>query len=424
MSRRTSRADTIDRMFHSLRVRNYRLFLTGQAVSFTGTWMATVALAWLVLGLTDSGLAVGITLGLQFGPIVLIGMWAGTLADRVDKRSILLRTQGAMAVIATILWIVVATGIVEVWMIYLLTLAMGTMTAIDHPTRQSFVSEMVGPDGVSNAISLNSAVFNAARILGPALAGVVISTIGLPWAFLINAFSFAAVLYGLKRMDPAALVPAHPAVRRKGQISEGLRYAWSVPRLRYTVALVAVVATFGLNFSVVLPLFARFIFEGGAGTFGFLTSAMAGGALLGALFSASRAGPTKRWLVGTAGSFGILTLAASMAPDAWIMALILVPLGASSISFIAAANTTLQLTSRPDMRGRVMALHGIVFLGSTPFGAPLIGWISETFGPRFGLAIGGGLSLAAAVGAALFVKRTAIETRLRRLVPLTRKKAA
>lgn len=424
MIRIGSSAETFSRMFHSLRVRNYRLFLAGQAVSFTGTWMATVALAWLILRLTDSGLAVGITLGLQFGPIVLIGMWAGTLADRRDKRSILLRTQGMMAAIASILWIVTATGVVEPWMIYLLTVAMGTMTAIDHPTRQAFVSEMVGAEQVSNAISLNSAVFNASRIFGPALAAVTISTIGLPWAFFINALSFTAVLFGLMRMDPAALVPARPAERRKGQISEGLRYVWSVPRLRYTLALVAVISTFGLNFSVVLPLFARFVFDGGAGIFGFLTSMMAGGALLGALFSASRAGPTKKWLVGTAGAFGLLVIAASLAPNAQIMALILMPLGAASISFIAAANTTLQLTSQPDMRGRVMALYGIVFLGSTPFGAPLIGWISETFGPRVGLGLGGVLSLGAATAAAIFVKRTAIETRLRNLVPLARKKAA
>lgn len=417
-------ARPLGRMFGSLRIRNYRLFLTGQAVSFTGTWMAAVALAWLVLDLTGSGLAVGITLGLQFGPIVVLGMWAGTLADRSDKRAILMRTQGAMAVVASILWFVTLVGVTEVWMIYVLTLMMGTLTAVDHPTRQSFVSELVGPERVSNAIGLNSAVFNASRVLGPALAAVVISTVGLEWAFLLNALSFIAVLIGLQRMDRTSLVLSEPAERARGQIVEGLRYVWSLPRLRYTLALEAVVATFGLNFSVVLPLFARFVFDGGAGTLGYLTSAMATGALVGALFAATRAAPSKGWLVGTAGAFGALVVCAALAPDPNVMALVLVPLGASSISFIAAVNTTLQLNARPDMRGRVMALHSIVFLGSTPLGAPVIGWLSEAFGPRIGLAVGGALSLIAAVAAAIFIKRGAIEIRLRRLLPTSPRKAA
>lgn len=412
------------KIFESLRIRNYRLFLTGQFVSFTGTWMAAVALAWLVLDLTGSGLAVGITLGLQFGPIVLLGMWAGTLADRSDKRTILIRTQSAMAVIAATLWLVTVAGAVEVWMLYTLTFLTGSMTAIDHPTRQSFVSEMVGAERVSNAVSLNSAVFNASRIIGPALAALIISTIGLEWTFLLNALSYTAVVVGLKRMDGSALLSPERQPRRRGQVIEGLRYAWSVPRLRYTLGLEAVVATFGLNFSVMLPLFARFVFDEGAGTLGVLTSMMAGGALLGALVVAGRPGPTKRWLVGSAGAFGVLTIAAALAPSSLMMGAILVPLGAMSITFISTTNSMLQLHSRADMRGRVMALHGIVFLGSTPIGAPLVGWWSEIFGPRVGLAIGGAASLAAATVAALFVKRVAIEARIRRLAPSPTRKAA
>lgn len=419
-----SEARASDRLFGSLRIRNYRLFLIGQAVSFTGTWMAAVALAWLVLDLTGSGLAVGITLGLQFGPIVLFGMWAGALADRSDKRVILVRTQSVMAAIALCLWLITVTGVVEVWMIYALTFLTGSMTAIDHPTRQSFVSEMVGSERVSNAVSLNSAVFNASRILGPALAALVISTVGLEWAFLLNAFSYTAVVAGLRLMDGSALLTPERLEKRRGQVMEGLRYAWRVPRLRYTLALEAAVATLGLNFSVMLPLFARFVFDEGPGTLGFLTSMMAGGALVGALLAATRQTPSKRWLVGSAGAFGALSVAAALAPSPATMGLLLVPLGASSISFIATTNAMLQLHSRPDMRGRVMALHGIVFLGSTPVGAPFLGWLSEVFGPRVGLGVGGVTSLLAAIVAALFVKRVAIESRLRKTVPFTDRKAA
>lgn len=396
-----------DRTFGSLHIRNYRLFVSGQLVSMTGTWMQTVALGWLVLRLTDSGVAVGVNFALQFLPMLVFGLWGGVLADRFDKRRILLRTQSVMALLAFVLWALTITDVAQLWMIYSITFLTGMTTVVDNPSRQAFVTEMVGRDLLPNAISLNSAVFNASRIIGPAIAGVIISTIGLPWAFLVNAGTFIAVILALRAMDAALLHRGARVAREPGQVRAGLRYVWRTPRLRGTVALVAVVATFGLNFSVVLPLIARFTFGRGAGTFGFLTSMMASGALIGALVNAARPRPTKRWLIVSAGSFGILVTAASMAPSLPVLAVLLVPIGAASISFIAAANTTLQLHSDPDMRGRVMALHGLVFLGSTPLGAPLVGWASQVWGPRYGLAIGGIASSVAALGAAaaVFMKR-------------------
>ncbi|MGI8774032.1 MAG: MFS transporter [Actinomycetota bacterium] len=401
-----------DRTFGSLQIRNYRLFVSGQLVSMTGTWMQTVALGWLVLRLTDSGVAVGINLALQFLPMLLFGLWGGLVADRFDKRRILLRTQSVMAVLAVALWALTLSDAAQLWMIYLITFLTGMTTVLDNPARQSFVTEMVGRDLVPNAVSLNSAVFNASRIIGPALAGVAIATVGLPWAFLVNAGTFVAVILALRAMDPALLHRGAAVAREAGQVRAGLRYVWSTPRLRGTVALVAVVATFGLNFSVVLPLLARFTFDRGAETFGFLTSMMASGALVGALFNAARPRPTKRWLIFSAGAFGILVTAAAMAPTLPVLAVLLVPIGAASISFIAAANTTLQLHSEPGMRGRVMALHGLVFLGSTPLGAPLVGWASQTWGPRYGLAIGGISSLVAAgvAAGAVVMKRRASES--------------
>jgi MFS family permease len=408
---------TAARTFGSLKVRNFRLFITGQLISVTGTWMQTVALGWLVLELTGSGVAVGVTLAFQFAPMLFFGLWGGLVADRYDKRRVLMWTQGAMGVIALGLWIVASMDAPPLSWLYGLVLMQGMVTVIDNPTRQSFVTDMVGRDLVANAVSLNSSVFNASRILGPSLAGVMIATVGLPWAFLLNAVSFIAVIAGLKMMDTAALYKQPRAAVTAGQIREGLAYVWASRRLRYTVAIVAAFSLFALNFSVVLPLLARFTFGQGAGAFGFLTSMMALGAVIGGLIAATRAKPTKNILIGSAASFGVLALLASMAPTIGILAALLVPIGACSITFISAANATLQLHSDPDMRGRVMALHGLVFLGSTPIGSPLIGWISETWGPRAGLACGGAVALLAALVALVVVRRATIEERLRVIVP-------
>lgn len=401
------------RTFSSLHQRNFRLFVTGQLVSMTGTWMQTVALGWLVLDLTDSGTAVGVNLGLQFVPMLLFGMWGGLLADRYDKRRLLMFSQTAMGAVAIALFALSASGNITIEMIYGLTFLTGCATALDNPARQSFVTEMVGAAEVPNAVSLNSAVFNTSRILGPAVAGALITTVGIPPSFLINGLSYLAVVIALSLMDTASLRTRPPTPRAKHQVRDGLRYVWRTPRLRYTILMMGLVSTFGINFSVVLPLMARYVFDRGAETFGLLTSAMAVGALVGALTNAARSKPTRRLLIGSAASFGALLCAAAASPSLLILVLLLVPIGAATITFIATANTTLQLTSTDAMRGRVMALHGLVFLGSTPLGAPVIGWISQTWGARIGMGVGGAMSLSVALLAMLVIKREEIIGRLR-----------
>jgi MFS family permease len=385
------------RTFRSLRIRNYRLFFVGQLVSVTGTWMQTVAQSWLVLNITGSGVALGVTVALQFLPMLLFGMWGGLLADRLDKRRLLIATQGAGGVLALVLWALVAGGVVELWMVYVLAFLLGVVTMVDMPTRQAFVIEMVGPGEVTNAVGLNSAMFNLGRILGPAAAGLTIASFGIAPAFLANGISFLAVIGGLLAMRVDELFLRERAARATGEVRAGLRYVWADPALRSTLFLVAVLGTFGFNFVVVLPLLARYDFGGGAGLYSLFTSLMAGGSLAGALFAASRAEPTRRMLVGSAAAFGVLTLAAAVAPSAALVSVLLVGMGVAVMLFLATANTTLQLNSEPAMRGRVMALYGLVFLGSTPVGGPLLGWISEHWGARYGLGIGGVLSLGAAV---------------------------
>lgn len=392
------------RTFRSLHIRNYRLFFFGQLISVTGTWMQTVAQSWLVLSLTGSGVDLGITVALQFLPMLLFGLWGGLLADRSDKRKLLIATQVAGGLLALILFGLVASDTVQLWMVYVLAFLLGVVTMIDMPTRQSFVIEMVGPDEVPNAVGLNSAMFNTGRILGPAAAGISISALGIAPSFLANALSYLAVVAALVAMRTDELFRRAPAERRRGEVRAGLRYVWSDRTLRSTMFLVAVLGMFGFNFIVVLPLLARFTFDGGAGLYSLFTALMSLGSLIGALFAASRAKPTRRRLIGSGMAFGVLLLVTAAAPTAWLTGVLLVAVGMAVMLFLATANTTLQLNSDPAMRGRVMALYGLLFLGSTPLGGPLLGWISEAWGPRVGLAIGGVLSLAAALAAASRVR--------------------
>jgi MFS family permease len=392
------------RMFRSLRVRNYRLFFFGQLVSLTGTWMQQVGQDWLVLRLTDRALPLGITLALQFAPMLVLGAWAGVVADRLDKRRLLLATQAAMASLALVLGVLTATGAIRLWMVYVLALLLGCATAFDMPTRQAFVSEMVGPDRVTNAIGLNSAVFNSARVVGPAVAGVLIAAVGIAPAFLINAASYLAVIAGLLAMDPTRLHRLPPVDRAEGQVRAGLRYVWANPVLRSTIALVAVVGALGLNYRVALPLLARFTFGGDASAYGALASIMAAGAVVGSLAAARRGRPSRALLLGSVAVFGLLSFAAAAAPTLIAEAVVLAPLGVASMTFLATANSTLQLASSPEMRGRVMALYGLVFLGSTPLGGLLGGWMAGQFGPRSILLLSGVSSLAAA-GLAAFLTR-------------------
>jgi MFS family permease len=400
--------------FGSLRVRNYRIFLAGQLVSLSGTWMQTVALGWLVLELGGSGFDVGLNYALQFLPILFAGMWGGVIADHFDKRRILIGTQSTMALIAVGLWGVTGSSLATLPIVHAFSFAIGWVTALDNPTRQSFVTEMVGRDHIVNAVGLNSAAFNASRIFGPALAGIVIATVGLPWAFLINGVSYLAVIYGLYAMDPDRLHREH-APRERGTVRAGLRYVWRTSQLRYTVLMVAVVATFGFNLNVILPLVARFVFDRGVDTYATLTAVTAAGALMGALIGASRKEPTRRLLVASAGAFGGLLVAAAAAPTLPVFVALLFATGAASITFIATANSRLQLAAAPSMRGRVMALNGLVFLGSTPLGGPLLGWIAEAWGPRAALGVSGGITLGAAIAAVIFIRRDAIGERLRAL---------
>jgi len=393
------------RTFRSLRIRNYRLFFFGQLVSLTGTWMQQVGQDWLVLRLTNQALPLGITLALQFAPMLVLGAWAGVVADRLDKRRLLLATQAAMASLALVLGVLTATGTIRLWMVYVLALLLGCATAFDMPTRQAFVSEMVGPDRVTNAVGLNSAVFNSARVVGPAVAGVLIAAVGIAPAFLINAASYLAVIAGLLAMDPARLHRLPPVDRAEGQVRAGLRYVWADQVLRSTIALVAVVGALGLNYRVALPLLARFTFGGDASAYGALASIMAAGAVVGALAAARRGRPSRALLLGSVAVFGLLSVAAAAAPTLIAEAVVLAPLGVASMTFLATANSTLQLASSPEMRGRVMALYGLVFLGSTPVGGLLGGWMAGQFGPRSILLLSGVSSLAAVGLAALLTRQ-------------------
>ncbi len=393
------------RTFASLRVRNYRRYFAGQIVSITGNWMQTVAEMWLMVQLTGSGVSVGLTAGLQFLPILLFGAWGGLLADRVSKRRLLMITQSLMVLPALALWALTASGNVEVWMVYALVFARGTVNAFDNPARQSFAYEMVGAEHVVNAVALNSVIVHTARILGPAAAGGVIALFGVGPCFLVNAISFAAMLVALKGMDPARLHTPEVAVRARGQLRSALRYVARTPSLRIPLVMMAVVGTLSFNFQILLPLLASFTWHGTAATYTALAVAMGIGSVAGALAAGARGRVGPRLLVAAAAAFGVAELLVALAPTVELQLLALIPLGAVSVTFAAGINSSLQLAVEPSMRGRVMALYSVVFLGSTPIGAPLVGWIAEVAGPRSGLVVGAVAALAAAAGAKLAFER-------------------
>ena len=403
----------VHRTFHAVHhSRNFRLFFAGQAVSMTGTWVQYVASSWLVLRLTGSGVALGVVTALSFAPILLFGAWAGVLADRYDKRRILLCTQSVFAVLALALWGLVATGATALWMVYLLSFLQGIVTALDNPARQSFFAEMVDAEHLTNAVSLNSAVMTGTRIVGPAVAGLLIAGAGLDVCFLVNGLSFIAVIAGLLAMRPEDLHRIS-APRGPGALREGLRYVWGTTELRTPLVVMAILFTFSFNFSVLMPLMAEDVFHGDAGTLGLLLSFMGIGSLVGALSMARGAKPNAGRLMVAAAGVGVLSVVAAVMPSLPAELTVQVALGLASIVFMITANTTLQLTSRPEMRGRVMALYSVVFLGGTPLGAPLAGWTGEWLGPRWGLAIGGFVALAVGlVGLRALRRRPAVEGRL------------
>jgi MFS family permease len=396
----------VKKTFASLAVRNYRLFFYGQLVSLVGTWMQAVAQAWLVLRLTNNdGFALGLVTALQFLPLLLLSTHAGLVADRMDKRKVLIATQTAMGILAAVLAALTLTHVVQLWMVYVLALLLGVANAFDNPTRQAFVTEMVGPQSVANAIGLNSTIFNAARVAGPAIGAVLIKMFDVGPCFLINAASYVAVIIGLLMMRPEELFHQPVAVRARGQIREGLRYAWRKPVLRSTLFLVGVVGTLTFNFMVILPLLARQTFHGGAGTYGLLSAVMGAGSLAGALIVAARSRATTSLLLGSCVLCGLACLGAAVAPSLLTEVPALIIAGGTSIAFVATANTTIQLTATPEMRGRVMALYVLLFLGTTPIGGPLVGWICREAGPRAGFVV--------AAGAALFAGAAGVLSALR-----------
>ncbi len=398
-------SSALRRSFDSLAVPNYRRYFAGQVVSLSGNWMQMVAESWLVLELTGSGVAVGLTTALQFVPIMLFGAWGGLLADRFPKRTLLIATQAMMILPALGLLAVTATGVVAPWMVYALVFARGAVNAVDNPTRQSFVIEMVGADRVVNAVSLNSVIVHSARIIGPALAGILIATAGVAPCFAVNALSFVAMIVALSGMRPSELSSAPPAPTEPGALRAGFRYVRETPELAVPLTLMALVGTFGLNFPVILPLLARFSFDGGASAYAVLVSSMGVGAVIGALITGARGRTGPGLVAGAALAFGLLSLLAAAAPSLALEVPVLAMLGASAVTFAAAINSSLQLSVAAEMRGRVMALYSVVFLGSTAFGGPLAGWLSQAYDPRVALLLSASAGLSAAWAARVSYQR-------------------
>ena len=391
--------------FRSLRVRNYRLYFAGQVVSMTGTWMQWVAQGWLVLRMTGSGFLVGAVTATQFLPMLLGGAYGGVIADRVDKRKLLIGTQSTAGLLALILGVLVSTGAVRLWMVFALALTLGIVNAIDNPARQSFVSEMVDRSEVTNAVSLNSVLANGTRVVGPAVAGFLIAGVGIGLCFLINAASYIGVVVGLLLMRSDELYANERAERRPGQLREGLRYVRRRSELWLPLMLMVVVGTLAYNFSVLLPLLSRFTFDRGPAGYGEMFSVLSVGAVVSGLTVAAMGRATQRIAALAALSFGVSTLIVAVMPTFGAELAAMLAVGAASTVFVAVTNSVLQLRASPAFRGRVMALFAIAFLGTTPLGAPLVGWIGEHLGPRAGFAFGAVAAIVAATVALVLIPR-------------------
>ncbi len=394
------------RTFAAMRFRNYRLYLGSQIVSFSGSWMQALAQSWLVLQLTGSGTALGTVVACQFIPTLLLSPYGGMVADRVDKRKLIMATQATAGFLALVLGVVTISGAVELWMVYVIAAGFGTVTAIDNPARQTFVMEMVGPNHLSNAVTLNSVAVNAARIIGPAIGGVLIATLGVGQCFIVNAVSYLAVIVALQLVRRNELHPTVRAPRAPRQLREGFRYAWNQPTLRTTLVMLLLVGTFTFEFTVTLPLLTDTTFGAGAGGLAALSALMGFGAVVGGLVVAATGAPTLRRLVATAALFGAAMMVLAAAPTMTAAYVTMPFVGAASISMIALSNATLQLNSDPVLRGRVMALFAMALIGSSPIGGPIIGVIGEHVSPRAALATGGiAAFVAAAFGLATALKQ-------------------
>lgn len=392
-------------MFSALRNRNYRYFFIGQVISNSGTWVQRIAQDWLVLSITGSAFAVGVTTAMQFLPMLLFGLFGGVLADRFPKRQLLIATQAMMGLLAAGLAALTLSGVIQVWHIYLFAFLLGLVTVVDNPTRQTFVVEMVGKQDLGNAVSLNAANFQTARLIGPAVAGGLMAAVGAGYAFAVNAVSFGAVILGLLAMRSAELHRTPRLPREKGQLKEGLRYVAGRPDLIWPIVLVGFIGTFGFNFATILSAFAYSVFHVGPGLYGLLNTAMAVGSLAGALVAARRSRPRLRLLVVAALVFGLLEAVSAVSPSYWVFAALLTLVGLFGMTTNTAANSLIQLRTDPAMRGRVMSLYMMVFAGGTPLGAPVVGWVTEQFGPRVGLLACGLVSAAAAAGIGLVLAR-------------------
>ena len=376
------------RTFSSLDNPNYRKFFIAQEVSLTGTWMQSVAMAWLVLELTNSATWLGLTIALQFVPVLLLGPYGGVLIDRLDKRKLIIATQCAAAIQALALGILYQTHHATLPIVLILTLLLGLTNVLDNPARQSFVREMVKDDQVRNAVSLNSVLVNVARAVGPALAGLLIATVGVGSCFYVNAASFIAVIIAYSIMDTTLLTPSEPVVRAPGQLREGLRYVRATPGLLIPLLMMAIVGTLTYEFQVTLPSLAAQTFGTGPINFGLVTSAMGLGAIGGGLASAGRSAFGIRPLTTAVFAFGVTDLLVALAPNIELACIALVAVGAASIWFLSTGNATLQMNAAPEMRGRVMGLWAVAFLGTTPIGGPIVGFIAQSWGARWALAIG------------------------------------
>ena len=402
----------MQRTFESLRTRNFRLFFFGQLVSYVGEWMQIMAEAWLLLRLTHNGAAVGGTFAFRFAPVLLFGLWGGAVADRVDRRRLLILTQSLSGVLAIGLWVLVLTDSAAMWSVYAIAFGLGLVTVIDHPAHNAFVEEMVGPDQMANAVALNSAVLNSARILGPALAAVVIAQFGVAWVFFVNAVSFIAVVASLLVMRRAELLPFHRSVE-PARVREGLRYAWGIHEMRATIVVLGFVGTLVWNFPTFTTLLADRTFHGGAGLAGVLMAVLGAGTVIGALTAAHRGRTSARLVLVSGMALGAAMIVTATVPSKALVIVSLVPTGALAVFFGSVANSHMQSLSLPSFRGRVMSLYSLLGLGSTVGGGPLVGWISQTWNPRLAMGIAG---LATAAAAATFTVRMARAAPVRSVV--------
>ena len=385
--------------FRSLRNYNYRIWAAGALVSNTGTWMQRIAQDWLVLTqlTAHNATAVGTVMALQYGPHLVLLPFTGYTADLVDRRKLLLATQFGMGVLAATLGLLTITGAIRLWEVYVIALVQGCITAFDAPARHTFVAELVGETDLSNAVALNSTSFNAARMIGPAIAGVLIASVGTGWVFLINAVSFVAVLCSLGFLRVGEFHQSKRAVRARGSLVEGFRYVWKRPDLKAVLLMLFLIGTFGLNFPIFISTMSVTVFHAGASQYGLLTSIMAIGTIAGALLAARRAKPRIAVLFASTAVFGVGCALAAIAPSYGFFGLALVVIGVSAQTITTTTNSTMQLSTEPAMRGRVMAIFLAIALGGTPLGAPVVGWVADTFGPRWALGVAAAAGFAAAI---------------------------